>query len=666
MPRARLTEVCVACGLREGYDDVLAPSSFERRRRRRRRLCGIMHRIARAQGVFRVINGSKSRSLATETEPFEHVQTELSRQIRVSDHHQRRTRHSEQHHHHQPPPSVCYAAPDDGDSGPIAAAPKTASKFETMAEAQRLIGISLAKIAQSRVCRGGVSLHKNLLVATVLQKARYIFMEEAYHIVHGHYLQQQQQQQQHHHQLMQEQQNAAYLLAGHCDSSSNDGCDDDCGNNKCSEMDDKHQQHLSAIGNAQEDELVDPVEEDETTSASGDGVTRESLSYDCDSTILPTTIGGLPLEPLNMCRNGGGSSNTCTEEDDEEEETVNGGDDEDKQTSPPHDVSHLFLLPALAPWIGASEDKENVSSGGSFPFLPSVAHSPFDEEEDEEEAEEEEDDEEENTCQDLSCHQRKPEVVEEQTPELVKQFESAVRSKGAMRYFDLDDRRTVGRPERRRRRHRTEGDHHHQQPMDNGVTSSPAKRRRSSATDEVAVDHVTANSTTPVEDDDRILPIALLSAKRLKTCDTQRPLASAICSSSSHSTTNPPQFYSSPHETICTGDAETLSECVNQQLEAENLTTTNLPPASKSPELPTTDASELPDTDAPPTPSVESIDRITSLVSIFSFGNLSRSVSTPDFCAAQAQKDSRPDAGGSLLTSQLQHHGQRGYLTMTV
>ncbi|XP_053684233.1 uncharacterized protein LOC128734198 [Sabethes cyaneus] len=68
--------------------------------------------------------------------------------------------------------------------------PPRAIKIDTMAEAQRLIGISLAKIAQSRVCRGGVSLHKNLLVATVLQKARYIFMEEAYHIVHGHYLQQ--------------------------------------------------------------------------------------------------------------------------------------------------------------------------------------------------------------------------------------------------------------------------------------------------------------------------------------------------------------------------------------------------------------------------------------------------------------------------------------------
>lgn len=52
-------------------------------------------------------------------------------------------------------------------------------------EAQRLIGISLTKIAQSRAHRGGVSLHKNLLVATVLQKARYIFMEEAYHMVHA-------------------------------------------------------------------------------------------------------------------------------------------------------------------------------------------------------------------------------------------------------------------------------------------------------------------------------------------------------------------------------------------------------------------------------------------------------------------------------------------------
>lgn len=52
-------------------------------------------------------------------------------------------------------------------------------------DAQRLITISLTKIAQSRSQRGGVSLHKNLLVATVLQKARFIFMEEAFNMVNG-------------------------------------------------------------------------------------------------------------------------------------------------------------------------------------------------------------------------------------------------------------------------------------------------------------------------------------------------------------------------------------------------------------------------------------------------------------------------------------------------
>lgn len=50
-------------------------------------------------------------------------------------------------------------------------------------EAQRLYSISLTKIARSRTHRGGVSLHKNLLVATVLQKARFqIYMEDVHHI----------------------------------------------------------------------------------------------------------------------------------------------------------------------------------------------------------------------------------------------------------------------------------------------------------------------------------------------------------------------------------------------------------------------------------------------------------------------------------------------------
>lgn len=54
-------------------------------------------------------------------------------------------------------------------------------------EAQHLIDISLAKITQARFSRGGVSLHKNLLVATVLQKAKFMFMEEISHMVHHYY-----------------------------------------------------------------------------------------------------------------------------------------------------------------------------------------------------------------------------------------------------------------------------------------------------------------------------------------------------------------------------------------------------------------------------------------------------------------------------------------------
>ncbi|KFB37563.1 hypothetical protein ZHAS_00004799 [Anopheles sinensis] len=512
-----------------------------------------------------------------------------------------------------------------------------------MAEAQRLIGISLAKIAQSRVCRGGVSLHKNLLVATVLQKARYIFMEEAYHI----------------------------------------------------------------------DDLVDPVHdgdgEEEEAERRHDTTGSSSTSYyDCDSVILPTTIGSLlPLEPLNMCRNNnnhhnnGSSSVSKTEseeeeEDDEEEEREY--DEEEKENHHPqqqqqhgvvsreeqqrhHDVSHLFLLPALAPWIGGAsseeEDEEDAAkeeseASASTSEESSAAHNSgaFSFGDDEEEEEDEDDDErrrkemEEDTCQDLSCHHRNVEREE--------------RTEGAttvvpFSYFDHPDRR-VG-SERRRRRHRTEGD---QAKGDSGRESViPAKRRRSSATEWEAAK----------SDESEQHPLALLATKRIRSNEVRGPAGSgpgAVVSSTIGHVGQQPQFYSSPHETICPGDADALSECVNQQLEAENLTTSNGPSSPEQQqqeqqpeEAPGAESSEEEEErPAPSSPelepesvvgksSVESIDRITSLVSIFSFGNLSRSVSTPDFCAAQAQKDTRPDTG-SLLAGQLQHHGQHGYLTMTV
>ncbi|XP_064616064.1 immediate early response gene 2 protein-like [Liolophura sinensis] len=51
-------------------------------------------------------------------------------------------------------------------------------------EAQRLITVSLGKIASSRCQRGGINLHRNLLVASVLHKARTAYMMDAYqHII---------------------------------------------------------------------------------------------------------------------------------------------------------------------------------------------------------------------------------------------------------------------------------------------------------------------------------------------------------------------------------------------------------------------------------------------------------------------------------------------------
>ena len=63
-------------------------------------------------------------------------------------------------------------------------------------ESQRLISLSLGKIAQSRSQKGGINLHKNLLVATVLHKARTACMMEYQSLQRQRQLEFQQRQQQ--------------------------------------------------------------------------------------------------------------------------------------------------------------------------------------------------------------------------------------------------------------------------------------------------------------------------------------------------------------------------------------------------------------------------------------------------------------------------------------
>ncbi len=64
-------------------------------------------------------------------------------------------------------------------------------KLNSLGEVQRIIGLSLSKIQVGRNQRGGLPLHKNLLVATVLNKARDLYMQETmymnYKMMTGHH-----------------------------------------------------------------------------------------------------------------------------------------------------------------------------------------------------------------------------------------------------------------------------------------------------------------------------------------------------------------------------------------------------------------------------------------------------------------------------------------------
>lgn len=52
--------------------------------------------------------------------------------------------------------------------------------MEQQAEAHRVMSLSLGKIYRSRVQRGGIKLHKNLLVSLVLRSARQVYLSEYY------------------------------------------------------------------------------------------------------------------------------------------------------------------------------------------------------------------------------------------------------------------------------------------------------------------------------------------------------------------------------------------------------------------------------------------------------------------------------------------------------
>lgn len=71
--------------------------------------------------------------------------------------------------------------------------------MECALDAQSLISLSLRKIHNSRTQRGGLKLHKNLLVSYVLRNARQLYLSERYAEIYRRQQHHQQQQQQQHH-----------------------------------------------------------------------------------------------------------------------------------------------------------------------------------------------------------------------------------------------------------------------------------------------------------------------------------------------------------------------------------------------------------------------------------------------------------------------------------
>ena len=76
------------------------------------------------------------------------------------------------------PAASCSTGPIPGASAASSPVSDFPNKMTSLGEVQRIIGLSLSKIQMGRNQRGGLPLHKNLLVATVLNKARDLYMQE--------------------------------------------------------------------------------------------------------------------------------------------------------------------------------------------------------------------------------------------------------------------------------------------------------------------------------------------------------------------------------------------------------------------------------------------------------------------------------------------------------
>lgn len=173
----------------------------------------------------------------------------------------------------------------------------TSSSVTSLGEVQRIIGLSLSKIQMGRNQRGGLPLHKNLLVATVLNKARDLYMQETmymnYKMMTGQFHQDQMHHQGYHQGYHQNQHGAVDV--GNEQTSNSAGVE----TNEAADYDEDSESDV-------EDEC-DPVQPDQqpasqtTQTVKDEGFIDEPEDCDCDARNFSTSESRVPFQYCYNC-----------------------------------------------------------------------------------------------------------------------------------------------------------------------------------------------------------------------------------------------------------------------------------------------------------------------------------------------------------------------------
>ena len=162
----------------------------------------------------------------------------------------------------------------------------------SLGEVQRIIGLSLSKIQMGRNQRGGLPLHKNLLVATVLNKARDLYMQETMYM---------------NYKMM----TGQFAAAASAASANSANTGQMAGAEAASMHHPQHYHHYGMVANNMSEMADDDMEPVEANEADYDEDSESDVEDECDVTSVPPNnnqnLASYPSPPL-LCSSTTSSS----------------------------------------------------------------------------------------------------------------------------------------------------------------------------------------------------------------------------------------------------------------------------------------------------------------------------------------------------------------------